>query len=254
MQTPITNIRFYHFLILFLTTGLTFISCQKDKKSEKPRLLEYSTVREVAVSGPSGLDLTFEEDGFWVVSDETKTVYRLDSNGKIVTKFKIEGHDLEGLTVIDETRLAVVLEATQEVIIIDTAGVELKREKLDVKAKENSGLEGIAYDPKQKRYYLLNEKKPSLLITLDENLNLLNTVTLDFSKDVSGIHFDERDNILWIVSDESNLIVKTDLKGNPIEKIEIPIAQSEGITLDKSGKKLYVISDDRAALYVFELK
>jgi uncharacterized protein YjiK len=244
-------------LVLLLTIALPFSSCQKDKKYKSqpnPNKLEYSTVREIPVVGPSGLDLTFEEDGFWVVSDETKTAYKLNSFGIVVKKIEMDGKDLEGITVVDERRLAVVLEETQEVIIVDTAGVELKREKLDVKSKENSGLEGITYDPKQKRFYILNEKKPCLLITLDENLNLLSTVTLDFAKDVSGIYFDERDSILWIVSDESRLIVKADLKGNPIEKMEIPVVQAEGITLEKSGEKLYVISDDRAALYVFDLK
>jgi uncharacterized protein YjiK len=253
----IMETRFPICLVLLLTIALPFSSCQKDKKSKSqpnPNKLEYSTVREIPVVGPSGLDLTFEEDGFWVVSDETKTVYKLDNFGKVVKKIEIDGKDLEGITVVDERRLAVVLEETQEVIIVDTAGVELKRQKLDLDSKENSGLEGITYDPSQKRFFVLNEKKPCLLITLDENLNLLYSIKLDLAKDVSGIFFDDNDNSLWLVSDESRLIVKTDFEGNPIEKLEIPVVQAEGITLEKSGKKLYVISDDRATLYVFDLK
>jgi len=66
----------------------------------------------------------------------------------------------------------------------------------------------------------LNEKKPRLLITLDENLAELSRDTLNFSKDVSGIYYDTIDTTLWILSDESQSIYKTDLSGNVIEQFK----------------------------------
>lgn len=245
-----------HFFVLigFFIAALFFLSCKKDNAQEKPKRLEYDVVKEIAVLGPSGLDLTYEEDGFWTVSDETSKVYKLDKNGKVIKEFSVDGKDIEGMAVIDETRLAVVLERTQEVVIVDTNGLELKRTEIDIKSKENSGLEGISYDRKKELFYVLNEKNPRLLLTLDKNLNLLSKEKLNFSDDVSGIYFNENENNLWIVSDESHLVVKTDLKWEPLEKMKIPIAYSEGITMCKSGEKLYIISDDSAALYVFDMK
>lgn len=84
------------------------------------------------------------------MSDQNSKVYLIDSWGREVKSFKVDGEDLEGITVIDERTLAVVLEKTREVVILDTSGLELKRRKLNLKGELNSGLEGITYDPKEK--------------------------------------------------------------------------------------------------------
>jgi uncharacterized protein YjiK len=57
-----------------------------------------------------------------------------------------------------------------------------------------------------------------------------------------------------MLSDENQIIIKTDLRGNLIEKVSISIVQPEGITIDKKGKRLYVVSDNRETLYVFEFR
>jgi uncharacterized protein YjiK len=237
-------------LILTLISG-----CKTDKSDNTVKNLQFSSAEEIPVPEPSGLDLTYDETGFWIVSDENSTVYLIDSWGKEVKKFKVDGYDLEGITVIDEASLAVVLERSREVVILDTAGTELRKVKLELAGELNSGLEGITYNPEQKMFYLLNEKDPILLLTLDENLNELSRDTLSFSKDASGIYFDSADNKLWILSDESQMIVKTDLSGNEVfQKYKITIKQSEGLTLNKDGTRLYIVSDVNNSLYVFNLE
>ena len=77
--------------------------------------------------------------------------------------------------------------------------------------------------------------------------------TLNFSKDVSGIFYDSELKVLWILSDESQRIFKTDLSGKPIEEFRIKIIQPEGITLNKTRTKLYIVSDRTENLYVFDL-
>ena len=104
----------------------------------------------------------YDEKGFWIVSDENSKVYLIDSWGKEIKSFKVNGNDLEGITVVDDSTLAVVLERSREVVILDTSGKELKRTSLDLEGELNSGLEGITYDPKEKKFYLLNEKKPQI--------------------------------------------------------------------------------------------
>jgi uncharacterized protein YjiK len=236
------------FFILYTITG-----CNTKKEADTVKTLHFSIAKEIPLPEPSGLALSFDERGFWVVSDENSKVYLIDGWGKIIKNFKVDGEDLEGITVIDEERIAVVLERSREVVILDTSGLELKRAKLDLQGEPNSGLEGITYDPDEKKYYLVNEKKPKLLITLDENLKELARDTLDFSKDLSGIYFNPADKVLWILSDESRRIYKTDLSGNPIEEFRINIAQPEGITMNKTRTKLYIVSDKTGNLYVFNL-
>ncbi|MGB5287023.1 MAG: SdiA-regulated domain-containing protein [Ignavibacteriaceae bacterium] len=241
---------FFAFFILILTLG-----CKKDKEDNSVKNLQFSIAETIPVPEPSGLDLTYDETGFWVVSDENSTVYLLDSWGKEVKRFKVSGNDLEGITVIDESRLAVVLERTREVVVLDTSGTELKRAKLELSGELNSGLEGITYDPEQKKIYLVNEKDPILLLTLDENLAEISRDTLNFLKDASGIYFDSADNKLWILSDENQMIFKTNLSGNEIyEKYMIKVEQPEGITFNKNGTRLYIVSDIQGSLYVFNLE
>ncbi len=241
------------YLSVFLFVVLMAISCN-NKEEEKLKTLTFSIAEEIPVPEPSGIDLTFNEEGFWIVSDENSKVYLIDSWGKEIKNFKVNGEDLEGITVINDSTLAVVLERSREVVILDTSGKELKRTPLDLEGELNSGLEGITYDPKVKRFYIVNEKKPRLLITLDENLVELKRDTINFSKDVSGIFFDDNDNTLWILSDESQRIYKTDLSGNPIEEFKIKITQPEGITFNKARTKLYIVSDKTENLYVFDLE
>jgi uncharacterized protein YjiK len=241
-----------YLITFFLAFFCTF--CGNNIKEISDKTLNFSLAERIPVPEPSGLDMTTDGTGFWIVSDENSTVYLIDGWSRIIKHFKVNGADLEGITVIDDSTVAVVLERTREVVILDTSGVEIKRAKLNLEGELNSGLEGITYNSKGKKFYILNEKKPQLLIVLDQNLIELKRDTLNFSKDVSGIYFDSLDNTLWILSDESQRIFKTDLSGNPIEEFKIKITQPEGITLNKARKKLYIVSDKAENLYVFNLE
>ena len=242
-------------IVLFFSVISTFVFIHCNQKSQPTKAkLTYIGPYAISVPEPSGLDLTYEEDGFWTVSDETSTIYKLDAEGNVVKTLKVKGIDFEGITVIDDTTLAIVLERAREVVVLSTSGNEINRVKLPFKGEANSGLEGITYNPNNGHFYILNEKKPSLLIELNEKFEVLNVDTLKFSKDVSGIYLDVEKNVLWILSDENQLIIKTDLRGKVIEKVKISIVQPEGITIDKRGKRLYVVSDNTETLYVFEFR
>ncbi len=119
------------YLSVFLFTVLLAISC-KNKKEETVKTLNFSISEKIPVPEPSGIDLSYDEKGFWIVSDENSKVYLIDSWGKEVKSFKVNGEDLEGITLIDDSTLAVVLERTREVVILDTSGNELKRTALDL--------------------------------------------------------------------------------------------------------------------------
>jgi len=240
------------FFTAFWAVTVVAFSCYQ-QKADSVKTLSFSIAEEIPVPEPSGLDLSYDEKSFWVVSDQNSKVYLLDSWGNKIKNFKIKGKDLEGITVVNDSTLAVVLERSREVVILDTTGNELKRTKLDLKGDLNSGLEGITYSPVEKKYYLLNEKKPILLITLDENLVELTRDTLNLSKDVSGIFYDDTDSTLWILSDESKRIFKTDLSGNQIDEFKIKVVQPEGITFNKDRTKLYLVSDKTESLYIFNL-
>jgi uncharacterized protein YjiK len=243
----------HHSLILSLLL-ITVLGCGKKEEEQSKTHIDFLKVYNIPVSEPSGLDLTFTKNGFWTVSDENSTVYKLDNWGKIEKSFTVKGVDLEGVSVVDEKTLSVVLERGREIVIVDTSGGELKRLKVNLTGELNHGLEGITYDPENKIFFVLNEKNPCLLLTFDVNLNELSRDTLNFIKDASGIHFDARNKSLWILSDESQCVTKCDLKGNLLRKYYITVAQPEGLTINAEGKKMYIVSDINSALYVFSLE
>lgn len=119
------------------------------------------------------------------------------------------------------------------------------------KSKGNNGLEGITFNPNDNIFYVLNEKKPGLLIKWTPEKGILSIYNLNFAKDYSGICYSN--NHLWIVSDDSAVITKCDLNGNLLEKYDIPIEKAEGVVVDENDKKVYIISDATEELFVFEL-
>jgi len=241
------------FLYVFFTAFIA-ITCKEVKNENSPELLTFYISEPIPVPEPSGLDLSFDEKAFWIVSDQDSKVYLIDSWGRKSKSFEVEGEDLEGITVVTDSTIAIVLERTREVVILDTAGNELKRASLNLDGDLNSGLEGITYNPKKKNFYVLNEKKPRLLLTLDENLVEQKRDTLNFAKDFSGLFFDGNDNTLWLLSDENQKIYKTDLSGKVIREYRIKVKQPEGITLNKDRTKIYIVSDITGNLYVFNLE
>jgi uncharacterized protein YjiK len=240
---------------LFILFALfSFSLCKEVKREKSPEVLTYNLSEPIPIPEPSGLDLSFDENGFWVVSDQNSKVYLIDSWGKEIKSFEVKGEDLEGITVVNDSLLAIVLERTREVVILDTSGNEMNRATLNLEGELNSGLEGITYNPEKKIFYVLNEKNPRLLITLDENLIELKRDTIKFAKDFSGIFFDDKDNTLWILSDENQEIYKTDLAGKVIREFKIKVKQPEGIALNKDRTKLFLVSDVTGNLYVFDLE
>lgn len=124
-------------------------------------------ITPIKVLEPTGLTNPFDGKYFWCVGDNDIKVFKLDLNGNIKSSFPVNGLDLEGITVIDSTKLAVIFERTREVVVVDISGKEINRKKINLKGRLNEGLEGICYDPKTKDFYFLNEKRPGLLIKTD---------------------------------------------------------------------------------------
>ena len=240
-------------LVLVLLT-LFHYKCNTNKQ-ESPVIenLILQKVTPINVPEPSGLALSYDGRYLWTVGDSDSKVHKLDLNGNVITSFKVNGEDLEGITVIDSINLAVILERTREIVVLDTSGKEIKRKKFDLKGKLNEGLEGICLNISTKDFYLLNEKQPGLLIKTDSSFNELFRKDLKLAKDYSDIFFSNLDYTLWILSDESKKVIQTDLNGNKIKEYKIKVEQPEGLVVDYKNKKIFIVSDKKEELYEFKL-
>jgi uncharacterized protein YjiK len=238
--------------ILLLT--LSQYKCNTNRQeSPIPEKLSLRRMMPLKIPEPSGLALSFDGKYFWSVGDSDSKVYKLDFNGIVIKSFVINGEDLEGITVIDSIHLAVILERTREVLIVDTSGKEVKRKQFDLKGRLNEGLEGICFDFNTREFYFVNEKRPGLLIKTDSSFNEIFRKELKLTKDYSDIFFSQADNTLWILSDESSKIIQTDLEGKMIKEYYIKVQQPEGLVVDYKNKRVFIVSDKKEEFYEFKL-
>jgi uncharacterized protein YjiK len=236
---------------------LTFLllanACSKDKKDS---LTVLDPVAVYTVNVPETSDLCFgaTTDILYTVSDRTAKVYKITSQGKVLSELPFTGSDLEGVFCLANQFLYVVEERLRLVYKLDLQGNILGQKTIPVENNdENQGLEGITYAAFNKHFYILNEKNPALLIETDEDLNVLKSYPIEFSSDCSGICVDNINQQLWIVSDEEATVNQCTMQGELVKSYRIPVSNPEGIAFDPEGNKLYVISDAEARLYLFEL-
>ncbi len=252
---------------------------------------------------PSGLALDADRRSLWTVSDDTKALFQLSLDGELEATFKLEKKGLEGLTLgPNQDTLVAVREDGNEVITIplptasaakdgmlaiETNALEamenfaaIRKFFFDAEGKKrhkNKGLEGIAWHPVTKTYFLLKEGRPGLLIQVSADLStLISHHTLDHLNgfhgtgvsenvlDFSDLCYDENRDSFWIISDKAQTLFLYDWSRNQvIQQAKLgygwkgryrEVSKPEGVAIDPSTNRLYVVSDDKARLYVYDLR
>ena len=242
---------------------------------------------------PSGLALSQERDGLWTVSDDTKKVFKLSLEGKLAKEqsFKIDDKGLEGIT-LDPSgdSLLVVKEESNEILEVGLASEKVTSrhaltdmagfgevERHFAGGGANKGLEGITLNRDTGTIFVLKEGEPGLLIELSKDLgSILDARVLDAANgfvdddvddreiDFSGIQYDDRRSLFWIVSDKArrlflydwdrNQVIQSAALGFEKDGAFQEIEKAEGVAVDPESHRLYIVSDAEARLYVFDLR
>ncbi|MBI9070795.1 MAG: SdiA-regulated domain-containing protein [Melioribacteraceae bacterium] len=229
---------------------LFIIGCREKKINEFPQLISKISIK---VPEPSGL--TFSNDGknLITVSDANSTIYWMTFKGEIVKQISFDGYDYEAVTSLDKNTIAVALEDLREIKYLTEAGKILFTHKTNITGEINKGFEGLAFNKKNHHTYIANEKNPCMLLELDDSLQIISQTVINFVSDISGLFYEEKNDILWLISDESRALVKCDLKGKLLKKYNIAIEKIEGIAVDSEKKLIYIVSDLDETLYIFKL-
>jgi uncharacterized protein YjiK len=254
-QLSANNCGFISLWIFVPLLSLLFLvnSCTKNKEDS---LTTLNQVAVFAVNIPETSDLCFgsSTDILYTVSDRTAKVYKITTQGKVLSELAYTGSDLEGICYADNQFVYVAEERLRKIIKLDLQGNKLSEKTIPVELNdENQGLEGISFATFNRHFYILNEKNPALLIETDENLNVLKNYPLLFANDYSGICVDNVNQQLWIVSDESASVTKCTMKGESIESFRITVSNPEGIAFNPATNELFIISDSEARLYLFKI-
>jgi len=227
----------------------------------------------------SGLTWHDERKTLWLVSNKPPIVYELTSSGKILQSFPLKDvTDPEGICWLGGSRFAIVEEQAARLRIfgLSEAGklieepensfqVDNPKSTIVDRRRNNPqtcGLEGLTYDISKGIFWIAKEKKPirmyRIKYTSETGAILLPEPWPNLAwrvKDVSGLYWCPLRKRLWVLSDQSAVVIELDENGIVVDNLPLLIEEfpkrsshvtagewledAEGITLDDEGK-LYI--------------
>lgn len=199
---------------------------------------------------PSGIVYDQVAEHFIIVSDEGGLA-SFDFDFNKLESYKIKKGDLEGVT-IRENELILLNEAKDQVIVALLLADEIdikNRYKLTKTGSNNTGYEGITYDDDQEFFVTVSQSYPSNILIFDESFNEIEKITFETSKMLSDIFYYR--GFYYLLSDDDKSIYKVNQDFELSATYLIPVIDAEGICV--FDKKLYVVSDGEAKLYIFDL-
>ena len=207
---------------------------------------------DLEVSEPSGLTLNEDKTALYTVSDPPDNrVYKLDLEGNVIKTLNYVGTDLEGISFDGrDGTLWVVEESLYEIVHLDTNGVELDRYVIDFTGVSGNGFEGITL--MDGRFFVLNEAQPGTLLEIDSLFQIVDTETLSFAMDYSGICLNDSTGELMVVSHKSQELFVLDSLQAVSKSASLDIDQAEGLDYDEGSNRLYIVSDSEEKLFVYD--
>ena len=225
----------------------------------------------------SGLTYHAGRDSLFVVLDAPQRIVESGLDGSFKRKINLNKFDdTEGITWLGENRFAVAEEARGNIVLVELepkdGGVSWKKAKklrTGIKVNLTNGLEGIAYDPLAKRYFVAREKRSPAVFKIippkpesdTPPTSILMSLAGRGLRDISGLHYDAKSERLLILSHESACVVEANKYGIEISRLLLrggkaglsrTIFKAEGVALDKRGT-LYIVSEPNL-LYTFKPK
>lgn len=231
------------------------VSCSENTTDAPYTELNTVMLYELQVPEPSGLTFGKDYQTLWVVSDlHDGNIYELDLEGNILRTLDFQGDDLEGVAYdhLDDV-LWVIDEQRNEIIKLSPGRGILERNAIPRFASENHGLEGISFKS-QNKFWIANEKLPRKLFLLNSDFSIEEEFEPDLAEDYSGLCFNPDNGTLWIVSDESELLIRWSPEDQTFEKYVLPIKKAEGIAINHQNGQIYIVSDGEQKLYHLEIK
>jgi len=207
------------------------------------------------IAEPSGLSWSLNHNDLIVVDDRSNQAYIIDIKGDKRLAYAYKGDDTEGVTIDENTNTIWIAEEEESKLKeLDSNGNELNSFKIDVdRGSKKKGLEGLSFDSEKNIFYILNEAEPGLLIKWQKNGGVISQKKLKFAQDYSGIFFDNADRSLWMLSDKSKKLFYCDENAVVRQSFDLDFEKAEGIVVDISNNRVYIVSDSERRLYVYKI-
>ncbi|MEN8143036.1 MAG: SdiA-regulated domain-containing protein, partial [Thermodesulfobacteriota bacterium] len=248
-------------MVLFLS-GCA--SVREAKRQPADILFPYLLVEDIDKAGlnePSGICFHTRRGTLFVVGDDGDVV-EIGTDGTLLHEKRIRAADFEGITHNPSTGLLYIAIEGEEVIIeINPDTLEILHEfplprTLNGKTVLQSGgrgIEGITFVPDSDHqeggtFYVANQ---ALSLTDEHDLSVVVEVELPLRSDVgeaaligyftpevidlSGLHYDQATDHLFVTSDATNTIMEYSRQNKLINAWALPGNNQEGITFDSDG-------------------
>jgi uncharacterized protein YjiK len=202
----------------------------------------------MSIGEPSGLAYCEATGTLYMISDGHPFIYRIDTTGAVLGSIPVTATDLEGITTSEQGDTLYAVEETPSLVSTFLPnGTKVGSFSVAVRTEPNHSLEGITRGPGG-RLVVINEKTPPLLLEFTGSTEMAR-ILLTATTDLSDLCYDRTDDSYWIISDESQKIIKLSRSGALLGAWSTPITQGEGIAF--IGDRMYCVSDADAKLYVF---
>ncbi|MCW8931848.1 MAG: SdiA-regulated domain-containing protein, partial [Gammaproteobacteria bacterium] len=219
--------------------------------------------------------------------------FKISLTGKLKKKktLIIPDSELEGITLIKNGKYALVIKESNNELIeinIDSRTVTNRKCLMHMSAYDsvadyfsndvsNKGLEGITWNAKTKTIFAMKEACPGLLMEISSDLQtIINHRVLNADNgftdkniaadeiDFSDVCYDSKRDCFWIISDMAKCLFLYDWKENRVlQSLKLAYAhkgkyceikKAEGIALNPEKKQLYIVSDETAELFLFDIR
>lgn len=232
------------------------------------KIVHVKSVENIA-ENLSGITYSPNSSTLFAVINNPEEIIELSKTGEIIRKIAMQNfHDTEGVAHIGGDSYAIIQETSRaiSIVTISEETVELdantfRQFNISDALVANGGLEGVAWSVNT-GLYVANEHSPNEVIHLP--LSLFNQTTAgDIGnvlphyfknlpvEDISGLHFSELDQLLFVLSDESRSLLAVNKQGEVKSRFNFDrtplglsqsIRQPEGITMDKNNN-IYVVGE-----------
>jgi uncharacterized protein YjiK len=217
----------------------------------------------------SGIAWNAKTGTLWAVVNGPSIVLELTTEGEVLRGLWIEnGGDTEGITILDDGRLAICAEDGNRIDVHRQPDAEdgaLKRDPAPTisvlpGAYDNVGIEGVAFDPGTRAFYCVKELADAQLLRVslpsasEEKPSVERLWTFAEKEieafDASGCHFDPATGHLLVVSDQLLCVIEVTTDGKEVSRMSVPAPQAEGVTMDDQ-RRIFVVSEPNL-LYRFD--
>ena len=240
---------------------------------ENHRVTIDAAVVEGIPDNASGLTFHPARKTLFTVINKPAQVAELTTEGKLLRTIPLRGvSDAEGITYQEGNFFFIADEGKHQMVRIeidDTTteidATNLPRFGLRIDAGRNVGYEGVSWDSDNNRMFFVKEKNPLRIFEISGLWEMLDTGKLDLRinewlpespsnvmlRDLSSLTYHEESGHLFLLSDESRVLLEFDAAGDAIDMLVLragwhglkrTIPQAEGVAIG-SDRDVYILSE-----------